>query len=169
MTTRTLSSKPLVDYLATHVPYDPTNEQANAGAHAESSWWGMRTGTSRAQVLRWVRGNPIAVTSADRVATHLGVHPFDIWGDEWIMDGLLSEVEAQRRVRAMRRSGEAFGLVVKMAARAYGCSLHAMAKAMDFDHVRLHRLSKGTMVPSNDDIEAVYRWLKNRPERIPGR
>ena len=37
------------------------------------------------QICRWNTGVRMTVDSADRVANTLGVHPIELWGDDWLL------------------------------------------------------------------------------------
>ena len=42
-----------------------------------------RLGVNRRQVYRWRTAGRIGVVTADRVACRLGLHPCEVWGNDW--------------------------------------------------------------------------------------
>jgi len=38
------------------------------------------------QVSRWMTGARMTAATADRVALSLGVHPIELWGDDWLTE-----------------------------------------------------------------------------------
>jgi transcriptional regulator with XRE-family HTH domain len=61
-------------------------------------------GVSRVTVYRWRRGESasIAVHDADRIAIRLGMHPAQLWGDDW-WDIPAPTTDAERK-RAWRQT-----------------------------------------------------------------
>lgn len=55
------------------------------------------SGVSRRTVVRW-RHYGIDVWSADRAACALGLHPWAIWGDEWLQLQLHELLDAEEAV-----------------------------------------------------------------------
>jgi hypothetical protein len=50
--------------------------------HADDTITGERFGVTRSAVMRWKR-NGVSVVTADRLACHIGVHPYIIWGNDY--------------------------------------------------------------------------------------
>lgn len=62
------------------LPYAPLGELIGPiGKHAIK-----RVGVESRTVFRWKRAGVVPLYSADKVATFLGLHPLEIWGDEYL-------------------------------------------------------------------------------------
>lgn len=64
-------------------PRVPTNDTFGWADEGSDSWVAERCGVSTRTVQRWRRGALLQVATADRVACELGMHPAEIWGDDW--------------------------------------------------------------------------------------
>ena len=66
------------------LPWDPVADHLDreAGEPLSRNEHARRLGINNKQVYRWDRGGMPPV-SADRVAIGLGLHPFELWGDDW--------------------------------------------------------------------------------------
>lgn len=52
-------------------------------------------GVSRRQVTRWRSKDQIQTSTADEYAVRLGVHPFEVWGREWLHPGNYAAAKAE--------------------------------------------------------------------------
>lgn len=74
---RPLPFAPLIPLI--EAAYQPLDDVGHIGIHGK----GARVlNVDRRSIIRWERGG-VPFTSADRVADELGLHPANIWPDEW--------------------------------------------------------------------------------------
>ena len=67
-----------------HAP-NPFGSEYRDYAHQRrgASEFARRVGIDRAQLLRWRREGGITLDGADRIADALGLHPTELWGDDY--------------------------------------------------------------------------------------